>query len=209
MDALLREHRILAQVQGHPNIVVSYGLLGLQPPLPELSKVALVLKLYQGTLDSISPMEERPARGLLRELLSALRWLHQQSIVHRDVRGANVLIDEWGRSALADFGSACPLADEEQLKQRVSCVGYAAPELASAQSYCEKVDVYSAGCTMLTMLCGTGVLGGSLLEVVMRKPNLDRLEVRNVRGFLSGLLCPEALFRPSAAEALASLEREF
>ena len=84
-------------------------------------------------------------------MLQALQYLHNQGIVHRDVKCANLLISNNGELKLADFGLAryFSYAQDELYTNRVITLWYRPPELLlGAKKYSAKIDMWSAGCIM-------------------------------------------------------------
>ncbi|KAG1722538.1 kinase-like domain-containing protein [Suillus paluster] len=102
---------------------------------------------------------------MLEDVSAGLRYLHSVSVVHRDITGANILIDEGGHARLIDFGLSTivrPLLDQSHLAAtsiRSGAILYAAPELVLPDDDhdlgpLEKTDIYSFGCVMLQVLSG-------------------------------------------------------
>ena len=113
-------------------------------------------------------LPETVARTYTRQILSGLRYLHQNSIIHRDIKPANVLVDRDGRIRLADFGSARRIekvvVDEDgdggaKKATDMSVHGtpyYMAPELVvHTDEPSAKSDIWSVGCTVHFMVSGT------------------------------------------------------
>ena len=93
---------------------------------------------------------------LFRQLLAALAFLERRRIVHRDVRPANILIDEAVTSSsqhlkLIDFGLACRLDARGFAHGEVGSPKYAAPEVWSGFSYDHTIDWWSAGLILSEM----------------------------------------------------------
>ncbi|KAK2664240.1 hypothetical protein Ddye_002814 [Dipteronia dyeriana] len=88
-----------------------------------------------------------------RQILNGLKYLHDQNVVHRDIKCANILVDASGSVKLADFG----LAKATKTNDVKSCKGTAfwmAPEVVNLKNhgYGLAADIWSLGCTVLEML---------------------------------------------------------
>lgn len=102
---------------------------------------------------------------MLEDVSAGLHYLHSMRIIHGDITGANILIDEEGHARLIDFGLSTiiqPLLGQSDLAAtsiRPGALGYAAPELflsddVSDPELVKKIDIYSFGCVMLQILSG-------------------------------------------------------
>ena len=96
------------------------------------------------------------ALRLVGDLSGALEALHARGLVHRDVKPANVMVDEQGAAALTDFGLARGIADTVLTKTGmvVGTVDYLAPELIRGQQASHSSDVYALGCLVYECLAG-------------------------------------------------------
>ena len=108
-------------------------------------------------------------------MLAALSYLHSQSICHRDVKPANLLLSrDKKRLQLCDFGCAISITDNEKRMNNpyVCSRFYRAPELLlGSHYYDEKVDLWSAGCVSAEMISGSVLFAGEsamgqVLEIV-------------------------------------------
>lgn len=90
-------------------------------------------------------------------MLQGLAYLHGQGVVHRDIKGANILSDKHGNLKLADFGLAANLKDSPREDERdtVGTPYWMAPEIITMQDDLSTAcDVWSLGCTVIELLTG-------------------------------------------------------
>eukprot|EP00796_Vickermania_ingenoplastis_P011291 gene11292-7825_t len=112
------------------------------------------------------PLPPDVIRTWTKQLLSGLRYLHSQRIIHRDIKGENVLVDtavdptSGAQIKLVDFGAARRLTDAvSQSKTVIGTPYWMAPEVVDfsgeGEGYSFKADVWSVGCTVAEMLTGS------------------------------------------------------
>lgn len=153
LKALESEIDLLARLD-HPNIV---KYLGMQ----KTDEFLYIFLDYipGGSIESILKtfkLKEPVVRRYTRQILLGLQYLHSQNIIHRDVKGGNVLVDEHGNVYLSDFGSAKKFTKELQKKEKVleGTPNYMPPEVIIDSKYKKASDIYALGCTVLEMLTG-------------------------------------------------------
>jgi len=89
----------------------------------------------------------------MSQVLEGLAYLHEQGVIHRDVKGANILITKEGLVKLADFGVATKLSDAEVKEQSVVGTPYwMAPEVIEMAGVSAASDIWSVGCTAIELL---------------------------------------------------------
>lgn len=88
---------------------------------------------------------EEAVRFWIAELGCALRYVHGQGIVHRDVKPDNVLLDNEGHVHLADFNVASDLTPHKPLTSKSGTLAYLAPEVYMGKGYYSEVDWWSLG----------------------------------------------------------------
>lgn len=90
---------------------------------------------------------EDAVRFWMAELACALRHIHKQGIVHRDIKPDNVLLDEGGHVHLADFNVASDFSPNRPLTSKSGTLAYLAPEVYIGRGYLSEVDWWSLGVT--------------------------------------------------------------
>ncbi|XP_063059291.1 mitogen-activated protein kinase kinase kinase kinase 6 [Engraulis encrasicolus] len=101
------------------------------------------------------PLKERQIAYVSRETLQGLHYLHQMGKMHRDIKGANILLTERGDVKLADFGVAAEITT--QVSKRKSFIGtpyWMAPEVAAVEKkggYNQLCDIWAVGITAIEL----------------------------------------------------------
>jgi serine/threonine kinase 32 len=90
---------------------------------------------------------EEAVRFWMAELGCALRYIHKQGVVHRDVKPDNVLLDSDGHVHLADFNVASEFSLSKPLTSKSGTLAYLAPEVYTSRGYFSEVDWWSLGVT--------------------------------------------------------------
>lgn len=105
-----------------------------------------------------SPLSLTEACHDLRDIASALDYIHRQGIIHRDIKSSNVLLDAGGKCYLADFGIARTATDVTQMTTTGNVLGtvdYVAPELFEVGYKADaRSDLYSLGVLLFEMVTG-------------------------------------------------------
>lgn len=111
-------------------------------------------------LSEYGPFNEKVIRRFTKQVVEGLHYLHEKGVVHRDVKGGNILSDANGTVKLADFGAAKILEDVQgysSLTNSEVCnsikgsLYWMAPELLNHEKHGRKIDIWSLGCTIIEM----------------------------------------------------------
>lgn len=150
----------------HPNVVKYLGSLRTSTHL------YIVLEFVEnGALSSIiksssfGPFPESLVAVYVQQVLQGLAYLHAQGVVHRDIKGANILTTKEGVVKLADFGVAAQLSDLETRPAGASLRGgpgsspvgtayWMAPEVVELGSVTTAADIWSVGCLAIELFTG-------------------------------------------------------
>ncbi|KAG4108704.1 Pkinase-domain-containing protein [Neocallimastix lanati (nom. inval.)] len=157
LDALHHEIKLLKDLN-HENIVRYLGF-----ELTDTSSNVFLEYVSGGSVSSliakIGKFEEPLVKSLTSQIASGIQYLHNRSIIHRDIKGANILVDEDGVAKISDFGISKKNEYEMAYKynSRMSFQGsifWMAPEVIRGKGYSAKVDIWSLGCVVLEMFTG-------------------------------------------------------
>ncbi|KAG2545664.1 hypothetical protein PVAP13_9KG223841 [Panicum virgatum] len=157
-------------------------------------------------------LTESVIRNFTRHILKGLAFLHSQKIMHRDIKGANLLVDINGVVKLADFGMAKHLSTAAPNLSLKGTPYWMAPEVVRATldksaGYDLAVDIWSLGCTIIEMFTGkppwSGLEGPAAMFKVLRTdpPIPDNLSPEG-KDFLRCCFKRNPAERPTASKLL-------
>ncbi|XP_071697046.1 probable serine/threonine-protein kinase At1g54610 isoform X2 [Rutidosis leptorrhynchoides] len=160
---MAREILILRKLD-HPNIIKLEGLITSRTSC----SLYLVFEYMEHDLTGLasSPgvkFTEPQVKCYMKQLLSGLDHCHSRGVLHRDIKGPNLLIDNNGILKIADFGLATFFGHRENvpLTSRVVTLWYRPPELLlGATNYGVAVDLWSTGCILGELYAGKPIMPG-------------------------------------------------
>ncbi|KAF8380216.1 hypothetical protein HHK36_027698 [Tetracentron sinense] len=135
----------------HQNIVQYYGSETVDDTLYIYLEYVSGGSIYK-LLQDYGQFGELAISIYTRQILSGLAYLHAKNTVHRDIKGANILVDPNGRVKLADFGMAKHISEQSGPLSFKGSPYWMAPEVIKNSNGCNlAVDIWSLGCTVLEM----------------------------------------------------------
>ncbi|GAA5913715.1 uncharacterized protein JCM6883_000023 [Sporobolomyces salmoneus] len=167
----VREIRILKQLD-HPNVVPVVDM-ALDPGDPAKFEVGRTFMVFPYMDHDLAGLLENPQVKLDigeikqygKQLLEGTAYLHRNGILHRDMKAANLLINNKGVLMIADFGLARSMEPPEAGRDYTSCVvtrWYRPPELLLGErKYHYPVDMWGVGCILLEMFKRSPIFPGS------------------------------------------------
>ncbi|KAK7264110.1 hypothetical protein RJT34_31714 [Clitoria ternatea] len=153
LNVIMQEIDLLKNLN-HKNIVKYLGSSKTK------SHLHIVLEYVEnGSLANIikpnkfGPFPESLVAVYIAQVLEGLVYLHEQGVIHRDIKGANILTTKEGLVKLADFGVATKLTEADVNTHSVVGTPYwMAPEVIEMSGVCAASDIWSVGCTVIELL---------------------------------------------------------
>jgi serine/threonine protein kinase len=151
LNTIMQEIDLLKNLN-HPNIVKYHGFVKSSESL------YIILEYCEnGSLHSIcknfGKFPENLVALYMSQVLHGLLYLHEQGVIHRDIKGANILTTKEGLVKLADFGVATKASGLDE----ASVVGtpyWMAPEVIELTGASTASDIWSVGCTVIELISG-------------------------------------------------------
>ncbi|KAL7123938.1 hypothetical protein ABFS83_14G015600 [Erythranthe nasuta] len=196
----------------HPNIVRYLGTAREQDSLN------ILLEFVPGgsissLLGKFGSFPESVIRMYTKQLLLGLEYLHENKIMHRDIKGANILVDNKACIKLADFGASKKveaLAAATGAKSMKGTPYWMAPEVIVQTGHSYSADIWSVGCTIIEMATGKAPWSQQYQEVAAlfyvgttkSHPPIPEHLSREANDFLLKCLQKEPDLRSTASELL-------
>lgn len=162
-----------------------------------------------GIVKKFNPFEEGLVSVFIEQVLQGLKYLHAQGLVHRDIKGANLLTTKDGTVKLADFGVAMKLTESIKSMSIVGTPYWMAPEIVEQSGRCTtSCDIWSVGCTVIELLTGKPPYFelepmSALYRIVQDEyPPIPSTVSPVLKDFLIKCFQKEPFFRLSAVELL-------
>ncbi|KAB2598652.1 mitogen-activated protein kinase kinase kinase YODA-like [Pyrus ussuriensis x Pyrus communis] len=205
---LNQEIALLSRLR-HPNIVQYYGSESVDDKLYIYLEYVSGGSIYK-LLQDYGQFGELAIRSYTKQILSGLAYLHAKNTVHRDIKGANILVDPSGRVKLADFGMAKHITGQSCPLSFKGSPYWMAPEVIKNSSGANlAVDIWSLGCTVLEMATTKppwsqyeGVAAMFKIGNSKELPAIPDSLLDDGKDFIRQCLQRNPLHRPTAAQLL-------
>jgi calcium-dependent protein kinase len=213
-EKLFLEVDILAKLS-HPNIMQIYEFYDDNTNFYIISEFCSGGELF----DCISEkgiFTEKEASSILKQILSAICYSHQNNIVHRDLKPENILLDDKTNNPiikLIDWGGARYFIKNKKMSKISGTPYYIAPEVLN-ETYDEKCDVWSAGVILYILLCGYPPFNGETDTEIMKAVKKGSFDYppeewntisKEAKDLVSKMLTYDPKQRYSALQCLAHL----
>lgn len=204
---LMKEVDLLQRLR-HPSIVQYEGMARDEDSLDIVLEYVENGSLGQ-TLKAFGKFNEKLVATYVTKILEGLHYLHEQQVVHCDLKAANILSTKNGNIKLSDFGVSLTLNAMENAKETADNVAgtpnWMAPEVIELKGASYASDIWSLGCTVVELLTGKppySEIGNSLAVMfrIVEDPNPPIPEgcSENLRDFLSLCFKKDPKERPTA-----------
>lgn len=158
---MAREIHILRRLD-HPNVMKLEGLV-----TSRMSRnLYLVFEYMEHDLAGIAAtpgikFTQPQIKCYMQQLFRGLEHCHSRGVLHRDIKGSNILIDNNGVLKIADFGLATFYDKNQPMTSRVVTLWYRPPELLlGSTEYGPAIDLWSAGCILAELFAGKPIMPG-------------------------------------------------
>jgi serine/threonine-protein kinase len=208
-----REARIAQQVT-HPHLVPVLDV-GEHDGLPYLTQQLVLGGTVLDKLQRDGPLALADLVEIVEQVAGALDQIHAEGLIHRDVKPANILLDEQGLAYITDFGLAKDTQGSLLTRpgQALGSLDYMAPEQIRGETVSAATDVYAMGCVCYECLAGAPPFadrqGMRVLWAQLQDEPTDLREKRPdlpeaAAAVIKGALAKEAAERPQSLGEFAA-----
>ncbi|XP_059114042.1 LOW QUALITY PROTEIN: sperm motility kinase X-like [Peromyscus eremicus] len=152
--SLIKSEISIMKSLAHPNIIKLFHVVQTRETTYLVMEHASEGDLLHHVLE-LGALEESEARRLFTQIVHALKYCHDNLIIHRDIKANNILLDHRGNAKLCDFGLSTKVIPGQKLGHFCGTLHYCAPELFGKEAYdgCA-TDIWSLGVLLFFMVTG-------------------------------------------------------
>lgn len=207
-DCLMHEVDLLRDLSA-PSIVQYHGFVMDSKHLNIVEEYVENGSLLH-SIKTFGCFNEKLAAAYTSKILDGLIYLHKRSVIHCDLKCANVLTTKCGQVKLSDFGVSLNTAGNSTIKGEVNGTpNWLAPEIITLRGTCKASDIWALGCTVLEMIQGKPPYDSQVTMAAMysivedEHPPLPSRISDELRFFLLACFRKEPRERPTAEDLRA------
>ncbi|XP_037065421.1 sperm motility kinase 2B-like [Peromyscus leucopus] len=191
----------------HPNIISLIQVIEDEKKTYLIMELVEGKQLYQHVLKA-GHLEEDHARGIFRQILSAVSYCHEHGIIHRDLKPDNIMLDGNGKVKIIDFGLGTQVKPGQKLSFYCGTYQLFAPEFWLGRLYDgPKVDIWTLGVILYFMVVGKFPFDADSIpelqdQVVKGKYTIPLDLSKELRDLLSLLMTVNPRRRPTVDEVV-------
>lgn len=213
---LMKPHhkeKMFQEIEIHSSLSHKF-VVSLHSYFEDPENVYIVLELCRKR--SLTEMHKRrktltipEVRYFIQQIALACKYMHENKVIHRDLKLGNLFINDSMEIKVGDFGLATRVSFEgERKKTLCGTPNYIAPEILTKSGHSYEVDVWSVGCIMYTLLVGTPPFETQTLKNTYSKIKKNEYYLPSslegsAKKLIKRLLHPDPTCRPNADEILA------
>ncbi|XP_063991691.1 serine/threonine-protein kinase SIK3-like isoform X2 [Diachasmimorpha longicaudata] len=162
---IFREVHIMKRLR-HPHIIRLYQVMETEKMIYLVTEYAPGGEIFDHLVRN-GRMSESEARRIFKQIVQAVHYLHQNRVVHRDLKAENLLLDADNNIKLADFGFSNEYTPGVPLSTWCGSPPYAAPEIFEGKHYDgPRTDVWSLGVVLYVLVCGALPFDGPTMQLL-------------------------------------------
>lgn len=208
-EMAMNEVEVFSQLH-HPNIIqyfdsfIRHETLLIEMEYADGGTLATLI----GERDFNERLPERQILTIVEQITSAVNYMHAQNIIHRDLKTANIFLNQKGIVKIGDFGISKIINTKIIAQTILGTPYYFSPEMCEGRNYDEKSDIWAIGCVLGEMCCLKKAFSASNLSELVHKIMLGQYNSipsgysDGLRYLLKLMFKINPIERPSANEVL-------
>ena len=212
---LLAEIEILKKID-HPNIMKIYEFYQDSKNYYIIMELIKGKELFDYIVEEENKFSEVEIASIMKQILGAVTYAHNNKIVHRDLKPENILVVKTPSSGsdflikVIDWGTAKLIQPNEKMGEKLGSPYYIAPEVLTTK-YDEKCDIWSCGVILYILICGEAPFDGSDNSEIFAKIKKGKFDFKKdafnnvsseAKDMITSMLKLKPQDRPKAAELL-------